>query len=129
MRVKTAAFGIVTILTLAAMPRVSMAQGALTQFATAPSQPQFLPTQPPAIVTRVPFARGQAGISPIVIIQSQPVGPNLFFPPPNPVFVPSRPFLPDQFGFPAATFSPTQQIPPQMLDPVHILVPGQTAIP
>jgi hypothetical protein len=137
MRMKTVAFGMVMILALAAKPMLSMAQGAMSQFATAPSTPSFLPTQAPAIATRVPFAKAAPGSSPIVIIQPQPFGgnpplfgtPNPVFVPGNPVFVPGSTFLPDQFGVPAPVFPQTQQFPPQIMDPVHILVPGQTVIP
>ena len=117
-----------TILALTAMPMVSAAQGRHTEFATASSQPQYLPTQAPAIATRAPFAKTAPGSAPIVIIQSQPVG-NFLLPTPNPVFIPDRQFLSDPFVLPPAAFSATQQIPPQVMDPVHILVPGQTTIP
>ena len=129
MRMKRVAFGIAAWLTLAVLPMPSTAQGRASQFATAPSQPSFLPTQAPAIATRVPFAKAAPGSSPIVIIQSQPVGTNPFIPGPNPVFTPGQPFLPDALALPAPVFPAIQQISPEMIDPVHILVPGQTAIP
>ena len=129
MTLKTIAFGMAAILAFAATPTLSMAQGAVSQFATQPPRPPFAATQGPAIATRAHLRNVAPGSSPIVIIQSQPVRQDPLFAAPNPVFVPGEPFLPNPFALPAPGYSFAQQIPPPAMDPVHILVPGQTAIP
>ena len=146
MKIKATVLWVAAALVLAAMPALSIAQGAHSQFAVSQPQPAQQ-TQAPAIATRVPFANLPAGSSPIAIVQPQVIAPNPVFIPtqsflpsqtvvvpnqvfaPTSVFAPTQSMIPDQFVFPGAA-SPSFQTPAQvLLPPTQLLVPGQTVIP
>ncbi len=126
MRIYRIGFSLFGFLLLTVVP--TMAQGPVSQFAIARHKPPFLPTQAPAIATRVPFPNVAPGSSPIVIIQPPPAGVMPVFGTLTPVLLPPQTFIPDQFALPSPG-APNQQIPSQVMDPVHILTPGQTIIP